>query len=110
MKTKIARNYEKSHKILGNENILNDSIQFLIDSTKKHNRMKLRLKENKLNRLKPKAPHNTTQFLSQIYAENRQNEPSALFKPVSFDDSILEKPYSIENFIITGGSLKGINS
>ena len=105
MRTKIARNEEKTAKIRKYENVLDDKIKNLLNNTKKYNHIKLRVKENKPNRHRPKAPHNTTQYLSQIYEDNKTLDENFMMTQINLNH---ENNYSIDNFIITGGSLKGI--
>jgi hypothetical protein len=107
MKTKIARNDDKLSNILKKQDISNNSIDLLVNTSRKNNPIKLRLKENKVNR-RPKAPHNTTQYLSTYYKENSILERTASVLQMSIDNHNKDNTYSIENFIITGGSLKGI--
>lgn len=108
MKTKIARNVEKLSNILRKDNILNDSINILLNNSRKYTHLKLRTKETKHIKQRPKAPHNTTQYLSRFYQENRDSQESLSITQMSLDHFNKENTYSIENFIITGGSLKGI--
>ena len=107
MKTKVARNDEKLSNILKKQNISSNSIDLLVNPSRKNNPLKLRVKETKVNR-RPKAPHNTTQYLSTYYKENSILERTSCVEQMSLDNNNKESTYSIENFIITGGSLKGI--
>ena len=106
MKTKIARNDEKIAKIMEKEDILDSSINTLVINKKKFYKLKLRVKENK-SRQRPKAPHNTTQYLSTIYENNRNNEENIILSHFNYNQIDEEKSYTIENFLIAGGSLKG---
>lgn len=68
------------------------------------NREKDLKKRNRYERIGkcPEAPHNTTQYLT-----NKKKSKDC----VSINEEIegeLEKEYTIDNFIITGGSMKGI--
>lgn len=107
MKTKIARNEEKLSNIIKKQDISNNSMNLLVNSSRKYYHLKLRFKENKPSR-RPKAPHNTTQYLSTYYKENSILDQASCNTQMSLDHNNKENAYSIENFIITGGSLKGI--
>lgn len=107
MKTKIARNGAKLTKYFQKDNSLCDSIHLLLSSSKKLSSPKLRLKECKSLRQRPKAPHNTSQYLSTLYQHNRDslrlNCGSEDCRPDIDGDAV----GSIEDVIVTGGSLKG---
>ena len=105
MRSKISRNDDKVPNKQRNENELDNSISILLNIHKKYNHIKLRVKENKPNRQRPRAPHNTTQYLSQIYHENRISQD--MISKMSNNQLNNENTNVIENFLITGGSLKG---
>ena len=59
-------------------------------------------KKNRYERLtnRPEAPHNTTQYLT-----HKRKVKDIQYCEMDFD---WQKGYTIDNFIITGGSMKGI--
>lgn len=61
-------------------------------------------KKNKIKRIDdcPEAPHNTTQYLT-----HKRKSKDYLPKDGEKEEEI-EKQFTIDNFIITGGSMKGI--
>lgn len=61
-------------------------------------------KKNKWKRISecPEAPHNTSQYLT-----HKRKSKDCLSEDGDIEEEI-EKHYTIDNFIITGGSMKGI--
>ena len=125
MSKNISKTKDNFTKIIKKEEKFDHYIDTLVNNTKKNHHLKLRVKETKPIYQRPKAPHNTTQYLSQIYKENR-NSNKDLNKYFSENENELtsennlnftqftenqldnENNYSLGNFIVIGGSLKGI--
>ena len=78
---------------------------------KSNNIFKHRHREKQIRRIykydriakRPEAPHNTTQYLT-----NKSKIKEILLKSEENKHFDMQKEYTIDNFIITGGSMKGI--
>jgi hypothetical protein len=70
-------------------------------------RGKYKLKQNRFAKKKksrldrPRAPHNTTQFLSSMYRKYRQVEPTNRYEGFIHD-------FDLDEICVTGGSMRGI--
>jgi hypothetical protein len=107
MKIKIARNGEQFSKNCKSEHNLSDSSSFPLNASKKQIHIKLRLKENKTLMQRPKVPHNTTQYLSSLNQRKRSKLASLCKSSVDSEKLVNQNDLSIDDYIVTGGSLKG---
>jgi|LauGreDrversion4_2_1035121.scaffolds.fasta_scaffold837578_1 hypothetical protein len=84
------------------------SIMGILNKNKKICKKGIREKEMKKQNIRkrvsdcPEAPHNTSQYLT-----HKRKSKDCLSKDGEKEEEI-EKHYTIDNFIITGGSMKGI--
>ena len=66
---------------------------------------RLKFRKNITGLERPRAPHNTTSYIINSHFKDRNKVVSIKSSDVNFE---VGKHYSIENFMITGGSMKGI--